>query len=61
MATRILVVDDNRRTLRAYTMELQTRVKPRGWDAQVASGPANAFVEVEQADTVTAALRALRD
>lgn len=61
MVLRILVVEDNRRTLRAYAMELQSRIKVRDWGLLAASSREKSLVEVETADTVSTALRTLRE
>lgn len=56
MPVRILVVDDNRDTLRAYVKALLRKVKPK---EGIPGKSTNALLEVEDADTVSLALEKL--
>lgn len=59
MPTRILVVDDNRDTLRTYTKALLRKIEPK-LQAQVSSSKTGVFpLEVEEADTVASATKKL--
>lgn len=60
MAIRILVVDDNRDTLRTYTKALQRRIKLKEWDWSSPRTATESPFEVEEADTVSLALEKLR-
>jgi len=60
MPTRILVVDDNRDTLRTYVKALLRRVKPNEWEGSLLESTTKSLLEVEEADTVSLALEKLR-
>jgi CheY-like chemotaxis protein len=60
MPVRILVVDDNRDTLRTYNKALLRRIKPKDWDCSLPeSVNTKSPLEVESADTVQFALEKL--
>ncbi|WP_414546049.1 response regulator [Nostoc sp. CCY0012] len=62
MALRILVVDDNRDTLRAYIKSLQRKVKSKGFDLGGSQLINTQFlIEVEGCDSVLVALEKLRN
>lgn len=60
MSIGILVVEDNRDTLRTYIKALLRRVKIRDWDSKLISNEKKPSVEVEGADTVSIALEKLK-
>lgn len=61
MPVRILVVDDNRDTLRTYTKALLRNIKPKVWGRGSQESESQLFVEIEEADTVSLALGKLRN
>ena len=61
MATRILVVDDNRDTLRTYVKALRLRIRPKEWKNTLSGEITEPLIEVEDADTFTLALQKLRE
>ena len=60
MPTRILVVDDNRDTLRTYVKTLLRSVKPNEWEGSLPESTTKSLLEIEEADTVSLALEKLR-
>ena len=61
MPVRILVVDDNRDTLKTYVKALGRKLKPKEADQQITKRLIDEFVEIEVADTVSLALEKLQD
>lgn len=59
MSARILVVDDNRDTLRTYTKALQRRIRLDERDLSLPAGVRQGSLEIEEADTVSLALEKL--
>ncbi|MCI0490576.1 MAG: response regulator [Blastocatellia bacterium] len=60
MSIRVLIVDDNRDTLRAYTKALQRKIKMIGRDRNSMEGSPLSLLEVENADTITLAREKLK-
>lgn len=60
MSIKILIVDDNRDTLRTYTRALQRRVKLDDFRRNPVTKDLSAQIEIESADTVSSALDRLR-
>ena len=62
MPIRILVVDDNRDTLKTYTKALLLRIKPIDWNRNLSPGGSiQSPLEVEEADTFTLAVGKLKN
>lgn len=59
MPIRILVVDDNRDTLKTYTKALLRRIKPKDLLRRLSSTEDKSLLEVEYADTISLALERL--
>jgi DNA-binding NtrC family response regulator len=59
MPIRILVVDDNRDTLRTYIKALLRSIKPKEWDRSVLESATKPQLQVEDADTFSLALEKL--
>ena len=60
MPIRILVVDDNRDTLRTYLKALQIKIKPKEWDSGLPGRIMKPSIGVEEADTVFIAIQKLK-
>lgn len=60
MPFRILVVDDNRDTVRTYIKALRRRIKSKERDRSLSAGAIESLLEVEDSDTVSLALEKLR-
>ena len=60
MPIKILVVDDNRDTLRIYIKALSRRIKPKGCNHNLLSRENESLIKIEEADTVTNALEKLK-
>jgi ActR/RegA family two-component response regulator len=61
MSIRILVVDDNRDTLRTYVKALRLRIRPKEWETTLTGEITEPLMEVEEADTVTLSLKKLKE
>ncbi len=61
MPLRILVVDDNRDTLRIYAKALGRKLKAKKWGTNMPKKLNDGLIEIEDADTVSIALQKLRD
>lgn len=61
MSIRILVVDDNRDSLRRYVRALESRLRLKEWGQQLPEGLKEELLDVEEADRVPLALGKLRD
>lgn len=59
MPLRILVVDDNLDTLRVYVKNLLRKIKTKNWDQALLNTTNKSSIEVEEADTVSLALKKL--
>lgn len=59
MPIRILVVDDNRDTLRTYVKALGRKLKAKKWDRHTPKRLNNGVIDIEDADTVSLALEKL--
>ncbi|MCU0289559.1 MAG: response regulator, partial [Acidobacteria bacterium] len=60
MPLRILVVDDNRDTLRTYVKALEKKLKAKKWDQNIPKIFNDGLLEVDDADTVSIALKKLK-
>ena len=61
MSVRILVVDDNRDTLKIYVRALGKKLKPKGEERHIKKKLMVESVEIEDVDTVSLALKKLRN